>query len=97
MVKPEDERGRITELEERVARLERSLAERSALVRALAGELCDRDLVTLSRLSQGLPPLPRSGVGLSGWRETPDLSPADVAGIMGELWRSLAVSNTHRQ
>lgn len=85
---------RIAELEAQVERLEKSLAERSALIRALGPELCDKDLVTLSRLSSGLPPLPRSGIGLAGWRESPDLSPADVEETMIELWRSLAVAQT---
>jgi hypothetical protein len=83
---------RIAELEAQVERLERSLAERSALIRALSPELCDKDLVTLSRLSSGLPPLPRSGIGLAGWRESAELFPADVEETMTELWRSLVVA-----
>jgi hypothetical protein len=82
----------IVELKTRVERLERILAERSALLRAVSRRLCDRDLVTLSRLSSGLAPLPRSGVGLTGWRETTKLESADVAEIMDELWGSLAAS-----
>ena len=85
------EAGRVTELEARVERLERSLSERSSLLRALASGLCDQDLVKLSRLAAGLPPLPRSGIGLAGWRESPELSPADVAETLEELWRSLSV------
>ena len=93
MVADEDRRRlRIAELEAQVERLEKSLAERSALIRALSPELCDRDLVTLSRLSSGLPPLPRSGIGLAGWRESTELSPSDVEETMTELWRSLAVT-----
>ncbi len=90
----DDERSaqlRIAGLEAQVERLERSLAERSDLIRALSPELCDKDLVTLSRLSSGLPPLPRSGIGLAGWRESTELFPADVEETMTELWRSLAV------
>ncbi len=87
-------RLRIAELEAQVERLEKSLAERSALIRALSPELCDKDLVTLSRLSSGLPPLPRSGIGLMGWRESTDLSAADVEETMTELWRSLVVAQT---
>ena len=85
------DRIRISELEAQVEELERSLAERSVLIRALAPELCDRDLVALSRLSSGLPPLPRSGIGLAGWRESTELEPADVAETMEDLWRSAAV------
>jgi hypothetical protein len=94
MVAGDDRSGRvrIAELEAQVQRLEKSLAERSDLIRALSPELCDKDLVTLSRLSSGLPPLPRSGIGLAGWRESTELSPADVEETMIELWRSLAVA-----
>ena len=94
MVAAEDrsDRVRIAELEAQVERLEKCLAERSAVIRALSPELCDRDLVTLSRLSSGLPPLPRSGIGLAGWRESSELSPADVDETMEELWRSLVVA-----
>ena len=87
-------RLRIAELEAQVERLEKSLAERSALIRALSPALCDKDLVTLSRLSSGLPPLPRSGIGLAGWRESTELSPADVEETMTELWRSLVVAQS---
>jgi hypothetical protein len=37
----------------------------------------------------GLPPLPRAGFGLRGWRETTALVPGDVEKTMKELWRSV--------
>jgi hypothetical protein len=79
----------IRRLEARVARLEKSLAERSKFLRHLTRELCEEDLVTVSRVSCGLPPLPRAGFGLRGWRETTALSSGDVDRTMEEVWRSV--------
>jgi hypothetical protein len=79
----------IRRLETRIARLEKSLADRSRLLRHLTRELCDEDLVTLSRVTCGLPPLPRAGFGLRGWRETTTLSSGDVDRTMEEVWRSV--------
>lgn len=80
----------ITRLEARVTGLERLLAEKSRLLRVLTRELCEDDLITLSRLASGRPPLPRAGFGLLGWRETTALSSGDVDRTMKELWRSVA-------
>ncbi len=80
----------IARLSARVERLERLLAARSRLLRDLTPELCPDDLVNLSRLSAGLPPLARAAFGLSDWRETTALSAGDVETTMEQLWRSLA-------
>jgi len=83
---PESE---IARLEARVAALEKALKRRSALLTSLTRELCDDDVASLSRLAAGLPPLPRAGIGLLGWRETTALTAGDVERTMRELWRSV--------
>lgn len=89
MVIRDDDSATVARLESRICRLEQILAERSRLLRYLARELSDEDLVTFSRASCGLPPLPRAGFGLRGWRETTALSSGDVDRTMEELWRTL--------
>lgn len=79
----------IVRLTARVAALEKALKQRSALVTSLTRELCDDDLASFSRLAAGLPPLPRAGIGLLGWRETTALTTGDVERTMRELWRSV--------
>ena len=78
----------IARLEARVRTLERSLAERSRLLRQLARVICEEDLMSLSRRRVGKPPIPRPGFGLRGWRETTTLAASDVEKTMAELWRS---------
>jgi hypothetical protein len=80
----------IARLEARVSALETALGKRSRLLRALTRELCDDDLASFSRLAAGLPPLPRAGIGIVGWRETTALTSGDVERTMSDLWRSLA-------
>jgi hypothetical protein len=79
----------IAYLQARVAVLERRLAERSEALRAVARDACDEDLINLSRTAMGLPPLPRAGFGLRGWKETTALAPSEVDATMRELWRSV--------
>lgn len=79
----------IARLEARVAYLEKQLVETSAIYRAFVREACDEDVISASRAAMGLPPLPRAGFGLRGWRETTTLVPADVENTMNELWRSV--------
>jgi hypothetical protein len=78
----------IARLAARVAELERLLSERSREARALAREVCDEDLVVLSRIAAGHKPLasPRRSAGR--WVETTVLTTADVETTMKELWRS---------
>ena len=68
MVKNVDGDGAATigRLEARVETLERALADRSRLLRQLTRVICEEDLMNLSRLSVGQPPLPRAGVRASG-------------------------------
>jgi hypothetical protein len=79
----------IAYLEARVAYLEKQLAETSAIYRMFVREACDEDVINASRAAMGLPPLPRAGFGLRGWKETTTLVPADVETTMNELWRSV--------
>jgi hypothetical protein len=80
----------VEQLEARVAALEQVLADRSRLLRQLARVICEDDLMSLSRLTVGQPPLPRPGFGLRGWRETTSVSSGDVDKTMAELWRTAA-------
>ncbi|HEV8230935.1 MAG TPA: hypothetical protein VGQ75_01190 [Thermoanaerobaculia bacterium] len=84
-----DDSTTIAYLESRVAYLEKVLAERSMMLRTFARDACDADLINASRAAMGLPPLPRAGFGLRGWKETTTLAPADVEATMRELWRSV--------
>jgi hypothetical protein len=80
----------IERLKARVTSLERLLADRSRLLRQLARVICEDDLMSLSRLAVGQPPIPRAGFGLRGWRETTAFSSGDVEKTMAELWRAAA-------
>jgi hypothetical protein len=84
-----DDARRIAYLEGRVAYLERVLVERSRMLRTFARDACDEDLINASRSAMGLPPMPRAGFGLRGWKETTTLNPAEVEPTMRELWRSV--------
>lgn len=81
----------IARLEARVRTLEKALAARSLELRALTRDLCRPDVDTLSRMAAGLPPLPRAGIGLKGWRETTVLTGGDVERTLTLLWRSVVV------
>ena len=81
----------IARLEERVATLERVVADRSRLLRQITRVVCDEDVMNLSRLAAGEPPIPRAGFGLRGWRETTSTTVGDVDKTMAELWRAAAL------
>lgn len=80
----------IARLEARAAVLEAALEERSRELLRIQEHVCPRDLVLISRLSAGLPPLPRGAYDPSLWRETTELTPADVEETLTDLWTSLA-------
>ncbi len=88
---PGDRRSepRIARLEGRVAALEAALERRSQELRLLQRHLCPIDLAQLARLTAGLPPLPRIACEPGFWRETRDLTEADVPDTMEALWSSL--------
>jgi hypothetical protein len=79
----------IARLEGRVAALEAALERRSQELRLLQRHLCSIDLAQLARLTAGLPPLPRIACEPGFWRETRDLTEADVPETMEALWSSL--------
>lgn len=79
----------IARLEARAAALEAALERRSAEIRRLQRELPERELVALSRVSAGLPPGPATPFEPEQWRETTELTPAEVAATLTDLWRSL--------
>ncbi len=77
-------------LEARVEALEETLRRRSRLYRLIQRTVSPEDLVAISRLESGLPPMPKQAYDLSLWEETTDLENADVEDTMHDLWRSLA-------
>jgi hypothetical protein len=85
-----DPAATIARLEARVAALERLAADRSRLLRQATRVVCEEDLMNLSRLAAGQPPIPRAGFGLRGWRETTAPTMGDVDKTMAELWRAAA-------
>ena len=86
---PDDAARRIVELEAQIAGLEAALAQRSRELRVLQRHLCRRDLITLSRLSAGLPALARGSYEPDLWHETTDFTPAEVDDTLADLWQSL--------
>lgn len=89
---PTDPAARIAYLEGRVEALEEALRRRSDVLRRLQEEARPEDLLLLSRLEGGLPPLPLQAYDPERWQETTDLSPADVETTMKDLWKSLGDS-----
>lgn len=81
---------RIARLEARVAALEGALVRRSAELRELQRHLSSRELLNLSRLAGGLPPVPRGRYDLEVWSETTALTTANVEETLLDLWQSLA-------
>jgi hypothetical protein len=79
----------IARLEARIAALEAALEERSRELRAIQQHVCPRDLILISRLRAGLPPLPRGAFEPAFWRETTQLTPADVEETLRDLWSSI--------
>lgn len=79
----------IARLEARVAALEAALEERSRELCLIQQNVCHRDLVLISRLRAGLPPLPRGAYEPAFWHETTELIPADVEDTLRDLWSSV--------
>jgi len=80
---------RIARLEGRVAALEAALERRSEELRLLQRHLCPLDLAQLARLTAGLPPLPRIACEPGFWRETRELTEAEVPETLDALWSSI--------
>jgi hypothetical protein len=80
---------RIARLEGRVAALEAALERRSSDLRLLQRFLSRRGLAQLARLAIGLQPLPLIACEPAFWRETPDLTAAEVPETLQDLWASI--------
>lgn len=89
MTETADPRRAIARLEARVAALEEILAERSRELQLIQQHVCRRDLLLISRLRAGLPPLPRGAYDPAFWRETVELENADVEETLSDLWASI--------
>ncbi len=76
-------------LEARVESLEQALERRSRIHRMIQRQVCSDDLLVISRIESGLPPLPDQAYDIDLWPETTDLTSADVEQTMTDLWRSL--------
>jgi len=87
--RPAGESAAVARLEARVAALEAALERRSRELRRLQSALPPRDLVALSRSLAGLSPRPVSPYDPESWRETTELTPADVEETLTDLWGSL--------
>jgi hypothetical protein len=85
-----EEQKTIARLEARVAALEAALERRSRELRLIQSQVCKRDLILISRLLAGLPPLPYGAYEPAFWQETTALTPAGVEETLTDLWRSLA-------
>ena len=83
------EARQIARLEARIAALEATLERRSRELRLIQKVVCRRDLLIISRLQAGLPPLPFGAYEPAFWHETPALTAADVEDVLEDLWRSL--------
>jgi hypothetical protein len=79
----------VARLEARIAALESALERRSQELRAIQRHVCKRDLALISRIQSGLPPLPPPSCDLVFWRETTEMTPADVGETLEGLWSSL--------
>jgi hypothetical protein len=79
----------VARLESRIAALEMALERRSRELRAIQEHVCKRDLVLIGRIQAGLPPLPPASCDPLFWRETTDMTAADVDVVLPALWSSL--------
>jgi hypothetical protein len=86
---PAPEQLEVARLEARVAALEAALEERSHKLRLIQRYVCHRDLLLITRLLSGLPPLPRGAYEPAFWYETTELVPSDVEETLRDLWISV--------
>lgn len=85
-----EEQLEFVRLQARVAALEEALARRSRELRLIQKYICRRDLILVSRLLSGLPPLPFGAYEPAFWHETTALTATHVEETLVDLWRSLA-------
>ena len=79
----------IARLEARIEALEAALEQRSRELRIIQNLVSERDLVNISRILAGRPPLPHGDLQLEAWNETTELQPADVESTLNGLWSSI--------
>jgi len=80
----------VEQLQARVAALEEALERRSRELRLIQQSVCAHDLESISRILAGLPPLSRRAYEPGLWRETTELTEADVEETLEGLWSSLS-------
>jgi hypothetical protein len=85
-----EEQLEIAHLQAQVTALEAALARRSRELRLIQTYICRRDLILVSRLVSGFPPLPFGAYEPAFWQETTELTGAHVEETLIDLWRSLA-------
>jgi hypothetical protein len=88
-VEDTDAQARIAYLEAKAAALEAALERRSAELRLIQRHVCGADLVVIARVCAGLP-LARGAYDPGLWRETTEVTQADIEETLKDLW--LAVS-----
>jgi len=75
----------------RVAALEAALERRSRELRLIQKHVCGRDLVVVSRVCAGLP-LAKGAYDPSLWRETTEVTEADIRETLEDLWMAVTPS-----
>jgi hypothetical protein len=75
----------IVRLRARVAALEAALERRSRELRLIQKHVCVQDLVLISRACAGLP-LAKGAYDPRLWRETTDVTEADIQETLEDLW-----------
>ena len=82
---PADPSLRIARLEARAVALEAALLRRSRELRLIQTHVCARDLIVISRVCAGLP-LARGAYDPAFWRETTDVTEAEIEATLLDLW-----------
>jgi hypothetical protein len=82
----------IARLRARVAALEAALERRSRELRLIQKHVCPRDLVVVSRVCAGLP-LAKGAYDPMLWRETTDITEADIQETLEDLWMAVSPSS----
>jgi hypothetical protein len=86
---PEEPQRTIERLAARVTALEAALEQRSREILLIQRLACKRDLVMISRIRAGLPPLPHGAYEPAFWHESTELVQADLKETLEDLWSSL--------
>lgn len=83
----------IARLRARVAALEAALERRSRELRLIQRHVCGRDLVVISRVAAGLP-LAKGAYDPALWRETTEITEADIQETLEDLWVAVTPGRT---